>query len=346
MSSQPVVQVGQPTGTITTESSPTIFWFQDLDPEEPVSSRFHAKVFSDDQVTAPGFDPETTPTFIDSGVVTQAYTTVGAWDMGALGLPLPDDDYHAYVKTAVTVNGELLWSDWDSEPFTINVDQPGQPSLVVTPDSENGRVSITVDGTTGAVDTDYFQVQRSDDFETTWENLRTELGDGLIVGPDEVQFYDYEAPNGSEVTYRARARHDFAPGYSYSEWNDVIGIWSSDSFWMKHPTQPGPQLRGRQRRLRLVHLPRPLAGGADGGLPADRLERRDRRQGRAGSEDRDVLGQARRGREKGRAGHPARNRIAAPDPSAHRPPRTRPLGLDRRQRPRADHRQGMVGADG
>jgi len=235
---QPVVGVGIPSGTVTDNSAPIVYWLQALDSEEPTSSHFQAKVFTDDQVTDLGFDPDETPTFFNSGVVARAYTTAGAWDIASTGLGLPDNDYHAYVRTAVTVNGEQLWSDWDSNPFTIDLDRPGQPSLAASADNDNARIALTLEGQAGDTDTDYFEVQRSDDGETTWHSVRTALGDGLVVGPDEVLIYDYEAPNGVAVSYRARARHDFSPGLSFSDWSDAISLWSSEEWWLKHPTLP------------------------------------------------------------------------------------------------------------
>jgi len=75
----------------------------------------------------------------------------------------------------------------------------------------------------------------------SWTNVRTELGDGMVAFPGSaVTLYDYEAPNGSTVSYRARA---FNSTYStYSDWQSGSGGWSSASWWLKHNSKPSLNL--------------------------------------------------------------------------------------------------------
>ena len=234
---KPIIGVGRPLSPTTDTTSPPVIWLQALDEASPVSSHFEAKIFTDDQVAAGGFDPDETPTFFASGIQAASFTTAGAWDYD---LTLPDGDYEAFARTAVTVNGERLWSDWESLAFTMDVDDPAHPLLFVEPQASSGRIKLTLAPVAGgAVTTDLFEVERSDDGETTWNDIRTVNGDGTITNTGAaIVTFDYEAPNGVEVVYRARSLHDYEPGYSASEWVEVLAGWASESWWFKHPTEP------------------------------------------------------------------------------------------------------------
>jgi hypothetical protein len=56
----------------------------------------------------------------------------------------------------------------------------------------------------------------------------------------DINAYDYEAPNGTDVTYRARAVHEFPSGdESFSDWVEATPTsWSSTDTWLKHPSRP------------------------------------------------------------------------------------------------------------
>lgn len=56
----------------------------------------------------------------------------------------------------------------------------------------------------------------------------------------DINAYDYEAPNGTDVTYRVRAVHEFASGdESFSDWVEATPTsWSSTDTWLKYPTRP------------------------------------------------------------------------------------------------------------
>lgn len=71
---------------------------------------------------------------------------------------------------------------------------------------------------------------------SSWANVRTELGDGMVAFPGSaVRVYDYEAPNGTTV-YRARAYNSSVP--SYSSWISDTGGWSSTAEWLKCMLDP------------------------------------------------------------------------------------------------------------
>lgn len=61
---------------------------------------------------------------------------------------------------------------------------------------------------------------------------------GILPGPTATA-YDYEAPNSTQVLYRARALHDYSGVYAASAWTTASGTWSSGDWWLKCPTSPG-----------------------------------------------------------------------------------------------------------
>lgn len=50
--------------------------------------------------------------------------------------------------------------------------------------------------------------------------------------------YDYEAPNGTTMSYRARTLHDYNGVIAVSAWVSDTEAWTSTSWWLKHPNKP------------------------------------------------------------------------------------------------------------
>jgi hypothetical protein len=50
--------------------------------------------------------------------------------------------------------------------------------------------------------------------------------------------YDYEAPNGVTVMYRARALHNYGGVQAASVWATDSEAWTSSACWLKHPNHP------------------------------------------------------------------------------------------------------------
>lgn len=241
---QSVATVTYPTGTITDDATPAVIWSSSFDADGGTPSHYEVKLFTAAQYGAGGFDPDTSAYTYYSGEVAGSPAPFGS---GYLGLHdetpvLANGDYRAYVRTAQTVNGELHWSDWDYEAFTMNVPVPADPTFTATEQGVVGRILLEVaDPGGGAATTDYFEIQASYDGGATWRQIRTPSGDGLITGGDA---WDWEAPNGTLATYRARALHDYAgAGYGYSDWVEASATWTSSDVWIKHPTAPGLNLR-------------------------------------------------------------------------------------------------------
>src|SRR5262249_20103491 len=50
--------------------------------------------------------------------------------------------------------------------------------------------------------------------------------------------YDYEAPIGVAMQYRARALHDYTGVFAASAWATATATWDSDDWWLKCPERP------------------------------------------------------------------------------------------------------------
>lgn len=229
----PVTDVTAPTGTFTTNNRPAVTWANTLDGEGGAQTAYEVKVFSAAQYGAGGFSADTSPATQASGIQNGAATT---WTPP---VGLANATYRAYVRVAQTVNGELHWSTWDFLGFTINTPAPATPTLVLTPQNSDGRIQIDLDDNAGSATTNAFLVQRSLDGGTTWENVRVlDRQDGVVVG-DDVTLWDYEAPNGAAVSYRAYALHDYSGAYTPSlAAASSSATWTSTDWWLKVPELP------------------------------------------------------------------------------------------------------------
>lgn len=198
VSNKPTTTVSSPTGTITTTASPDVLWvFADTDGE--TQTYYQIKVFTQAQYSAGGFNALTAIATFDSGQVASTDNTAPVGTLLNAGI------YRAYVRTAKTINGAPFFSDYAFSDFTISVTPPSIPTMAVAWNSSLGYATFTLTGTspTGFA-SQYYVVQRSDDGGTTYTTIR----DGATITPDGSFVgitYDYEAPRGITVYYRARA---------------------------------------------------------------------------------------------------------------------------------------------
>jgi len=236
----PVVTVTAPTGTITNTTTPTVTWTDTLDTDGGAQTRYDVKIFSSAQYTAGGFDPSTSASTAASGIVSAADTS---W---VDTVALPNATYRAYVRVAQTVNGALLWSAWAFGGFVVSVTPPAVPTLAVTAQNINGRIQAVITTGGGATTTDRVELQRSVDGGTTWLPVRnTELDDGTITYPAApVTILDYEAPNGTVTSYRARALHNYSGVYAASAWSTTqTATFTATDYWIKHPNVPALNMK-------------------------------------------------------------------------------------------------------
>lgn len=299
---QPTVSVTAPTGTVTTAGTPTITWTPTFDTDGGYPTHYEVKIYNSTEYGAGGFDPATSAYQWGTGAAHASSDTqwsglsqpsgfIDPRDLGGQLLPgggptsptpdkvgaLPDATYRAFVRIAQTVNGQLYWSAWSSSgpytQFTMTTPKPAVPTLTVTADNANARISLLLHDNSGTETTDYFQIDRSIDGGTTWMPVRTTQGGGWVANPGpDVTIYDYEASNGQTVNYRMRAAHanllaqPTAGNFSvmrFSTYTTGSSSWTSSLWWLKHPTDPtlnvGITARsqpGRSRAARVgVHTP-------------------------------------------------------------------------------------------
>lgn len=192
---QPTTTVSAPTGVQTT-ARPTVTWtFSDPDGDPQAS--YTVKVFSADQYSAAGFDPETsTPTWSTSAFTDDLSVAVGS--------DLPNGAYRAYVKVGKWTYPTMFSSAWAYSSFTVSVAVPTIPRVDASYSSGTGSVALTLTGAapTG-FDSQTFDVQRSDDSGVTWTDVRG--GTGLVPNGSYVAtLTDYEAKRATNVLYRSR----------------------------------------------------------------------------------------------------------------------------------------------
>ena len=232
---RPVVVITAPASgsTLTTTNMPLISWSQTFDPDSSGGIPFQwVKVFSAAQYGAGGFDPDTaTPTYVDLD-----NGSTGATASHQMTTPLANvTTYRAYVQVG---RYGTTSSDWAYSEFTVNVALPAAPTITVTAESSSGRNKIVLASNAGSATTDALDLERSLDGGTTWLPVRNDLGLVSRVIGTSGTWYDYEAPNGVAVTYRARALHNYAGLYAASAWASNSATWSSTSWWLKSPDAP------------------------------------------------------------------------------------------------------------
>jgi hypothetical protein len=144
---QPTTTVTAPTGTITDTSFPAVTWTY-ADTDGDVQSAYEIKIFSSAQYSASGFNPETSASIVDTGII------ISTNNGQSLEVDLPNSTtYRAYVKTAQLVNGVNYFSNWAYSQFTMGIDSPASPSISAFYDSTNGSIAVTVYGRTNTLTT-------------------------------------------------------------------------------------------------------------------------------------------------------------------------------------------------
>jgi len=239
---KPQLVVDAPAGTVSDTNLPTVSWVATLDPDGGPQWAYGAKIFTQDQYEAVGFDPLTSEPFAAS-----AGTVVSSDSSWLVNRALPDGVYRAYVRIAQQVNGGSHPSDWVYSEFTIDVALPGPPTLALTPQPDRARIRLDIacDTNTAVPSTDRLEIQRSIDGGASWHPIRWSTSNAIIDNPDAtVTVYDFEAPNGADVTYRVRAAHDYNGQYAASDWVQTTGQWADDGqCWLVNPYDPSMSMR-------------------------------------------------------------------------------------------------------
>jgi hypothetical protein len=251
-----VTAVTAPTGTVADTNRPTVAWTRDLDADGGPQTAYQVRVFTDAQYGAGGFDPATSTPFASTqGGFSGANDASVSWQVDTI---LPDDTYRAYVRIAQRVNGAYHWSDWEYSEFEVDVALPDPPTINVSDDPANARITITITPGIGGATSDAFLLERTYDGGATWLPVR-QLDAGLLpVGDPATIVYDYEAPLGVDVSYRAAALHDYSGVHAYSAFDTGSeNLEDVADWWLKHSGRstrrvPSPRREHAGRRQRLA----------------------------------------------------------------------------------------------
>lgn len=211
-----------------------ISWTNTLDTDGGAQTRYQMRVFTLAQYSIGGFDPATSPATYDSGEVVSSATTA---DTGAI----PNATYRAYIRVAQTVNGASHWSAYAFDGFVLTAVTSDVLSVTTVASNSTGSIAVTVNRNTGTSAWDYVEVERTLDGGTTWSPVR---GASYVDPPlaDSFVITDYEVPNGTTVTYRARGTRLVSSLPSTGAWvSSASTSWTSTSTcdaWLKAPNNP------------------------------------------------------------------------------------------------------------
>lgn len=229
---------------------------------------FHWRVFASAVYLQPGFDPQTSVDFVDSGYVTLSASVYGdgatpAQIEGAgfktsaqLGRTLT---YRVYTW-ARRVYGSAAVGTAAYEQFTVNTTVTPTPSIAAAVQAANGRVAITATpvSATGHADP-RIRFMRSLDAGGTWTDVR---GADDVAGAFGVAttVHDYETPRGVAVVYGARVTTTLAGGEDSAGAIAVSGAVTlpHDGWWFKVPQAADPT--AVNARVRVVGTPEATRG--------------------------------------------------------------------------------------
>lgn len=152
-----------------------------------------------------------TGTLIASGTKDVVFDSTGTITTNVLApTPVPNGSYKVYTRAIRHRENEIsvaadqigVWST--AATLTMSVTPPNAPTLAVTADNTNARAQIVVTPVASAPYTSpYASVERSDDGGVTWNAVRSLTAVSGSFGVPILR-YDYEAPYGISVKYRAR----------------------------------------------------------------------------------------------------------------------------------------------
>lgn len=220
---KPVVVVTGPSGTITTTSRPTVTW-----------------TYTDDLQPQDAYQIEVLTTGVTPQVVWQSGTVFSSSTSVRIPVGLPNGSYEVRVRARQVWEGEgSIWSDWDSESFTIDVEAPDPPLIDVNAEDDQMRVRIDV-AATGEIATDGIDVEYAVDYEAgEWRPVRG--GAGLELDDDEASVWDVEwEPKPAAAIYRAASFRLVDGEPLYSDWTEAspIEVPLAGARVVKNPLNP------------------------------------------------------------------------------------------------------------
>ncbi len=250
--------ISSPSGTVTDKGAPPVVLdvsnivetWQTTQPGYDVflpGGSVEVKIFTEAQAVAAGFDPTTdTPlwsttkayalSYID-GVATSTCPTITC-DTTQLE---NDVSYRAYARASIEGTAQTdPWGAWAHSAFALDLDTVAAPSIAVVAEDSVGRIEISAGGSgdkTGHT-LPTLSVERSADEGATWIPVR---GLTEVVLPSLTAMavaYDYEAPRGVELTYRARTTTTYAGSRVSSPWATDTVTAALSGWNLKAPQEP------------------------------------------------------------------------------------------------------------
>lgn len=142
----PSAEITSPTnnGSVTSTTQP-VFAHTYFDNENDPQATFQYRVFDVATYSDAAFDPATSTSVWDSGVVLSATQR----DIQC-GVPLEQKTYRVYLQ--VSQDGGAT-SGWTNNTFSVSLDAPAIPTITATPDPDAGRVILDVQGRDNLLDT-------------------------------------------------------------------------------------------------------------------------------------------------------------------------------------------------
>lgn len=152
-----------------------------------------------------------TGTLVTSTTVDVVFDATGTNTIDVtLPVSLPNGTYKTYARAIRHRENELevaadqigAWSS--AATLTMTVTPPNAPTITASADNSQGRVELTITpvASSGYINP-YFTVERSEDAGVTWTPVRGLTVVSCSFGIPSLR-YDYEAPRGQAVRYRAR----------------------------------------------------------------------------------------------------------------------------------------------
>jgi hypothetical protein len=208
------------------------------------------KVFTAAQVAAGGFDAAVTvPYWSSAGIAPLDYIDGSTLSSAALAVAcdsaLANGSYSVYVRATRPFLGALPGA-WTSLAFTVAITLPTAPTITAARDDANQRVAVTVtpnasSGATGPLTS----LQRTSDGGATWRAVHNAASVPSTFGTPVV-FYDYTAPRGVALTYRAQVSATVSGQQLATVWasSAVSGTLAGAGWNLKVPDAPAMNMLG------------------------------------------------------------------------------------------------------
>lgn len=212
--------------------------YSDVEDDPMAAVRF--RIFTADQTALGSFDVETTPPIAASA-------GVGNWILGPnttqwlCPVDLPDNDYvvFAQVKQQWDVPNVEHKSQWDAYDFTMDVEGPAKPDVVVTNDPVNNWNQINISVADNDPPAETYNIYRSDNAGISYDLIWS----GWQWPADETtgaaSIIDYLAPANQNALYIVKGYTTLGTIKVASDASDPVGVIpATNEFWLKSPLAP------------------------------------------------------------------------------------------------------------